>query len=199
MPSALHSDESVIRYLNSGNRLQIDQATRHLLEQHRKLVVNLVRRVGGDLEQDTEAVLDDATAVLIGHIQNGQYQSDLAKLSTYFQAIARNTLLNRLRKRSNWSAVSLVDTFPETLLSLDDVETRMQSKEIQDKVVQAIRQLDPVCQEVLTRFWLKDQPMQEISVALQKSIEVVKQRNHRCMKKLRALLAPTFKDWFHKK
>lgn len=199
MPSALHSDESIIRYLNSGNRLQIDQATRHLLEQHRKLVINLVRRVGGDLEQDTEAVLDDATAALIGHIQNGQYRADMAKLSTYFQAIARNTLLNRLRKRRNWSAVTLMDTLPEMPLSLEDAEALIQSKEIQDKVAAAIQQLDPVCREVLVRYWLHDQPMQEISAALGKSIDTIKQRNHRCMKQLKTLLAPTFKDWFHKK
>lgn len=65
------------------------------------------------------------------------------------------------------------------------------------RVTSALQQLDPICREVLVRFWLEDQSMRDISTALGKSLDMVKQRNRRCLQHLRRLLYADFKDWFH--
>ena len=82
---------------------------------------------------------------------------------------------------------------------LNDVEEKMNSKEVREKVAAAIQQLDDTCQQILKKFWLEDKSMKEIGEEMETTVDAAKQRNHRCMKKLRDLLKADFEDWFNDK
>lgn len=200
MPHPLHSDEDILRELLSGDRQRGEAVSRYLHQQYRGLVANLVQTGGGNINEDVDDVLDTAATALVLHVRNGTYQPGKAGLSTYFYGIARNTLRNRMRER-NARKELLMGELPAELpaLTLNDVEKRLNSKEVGEKVAAAIRQLDDTCQQVLMQYWLEGKSMREIAEALEKSEDAVKQRNHRCMKQLREILKYDFENWFNEK
>ncbi|MEZ4927424.1 MAG: sigma-70 family RNA polymerase sigma factor [Saprospiraceae bacterium] len=198
MSNVLHSDEDIIRYLCSGNQRQVEDMTNYLLTQFRGMVISQVKSVNGDLDWDVEDVLHEAIIALIKHIQEGVFQPNKAKISTYFYVIARNTLSKQLRQRSISKDIPFENhTGDDRLIGLNDAERLLQSADVRKRITSALQQLDPICREVLVRFWLEDQSMRDISTALGKSLDMIKQRNRRCLQHLRKLLSPYFKDWFH--
>jgi RNA polymerase sigma factor (sigma-70 family) len=181
----------------NGSKAEQNSLVEHLCQRYQGMVVQIICRLGGDTEEDTAFILNDSLLVLLEKINDGTYQPDKSSLSTYFYAIAEKQMLNRLRKRKrrqqNWGDA------PPLSLNLNDVEDKMNSKEAKEKVAAAILQLDESCQQVLKKYWLEDKSMKEIADEMGFSVDVAKQRNHRCMNRLRDLLKTDFEDWFNEK
>lgn len=198
MPDSLFTDEDILRGLLSGNRQEEEAASRYLHQLYRGMVIKLVQVSGGNAGDDVEDVLDTAIAVLVQHVRNGTYQSEKSGLQTYFYGIARNTQHNRLRERRSRKEI-YVEELPQdqSLLTLNDVEKRMNTKDAHEKVAAAIQELDPICQQVLIQYWLEEKSMRGIAKGIGMSEDAVKQRNRRCMKKLRGLLKNDFENWFN--
>ena len=196
-PAVQWSDEEIIHQVLNGNKAEQNSLVQYLYQRYTGMVVQLIHRLGGSPAEDTAIILDDSLIIFLDKISDGTYQSDRSSLSTYFYSIAEKKMLNRLRKRrrreKNGAAL------PPTHLMLNDVEEKMNSKEVREKVAAAIQQLDDTCQQILKKFWLEDKSMKEIGEEMETTVDAAKQRNHRCMKKLRDLLKADFEDWFNDK
>ncbi len=195
-PTPKLTDEEVVQQIRNGSKTELDNVVRYLHQRFQGLVAKIVGRLGGDLKDDTAYVLNDSLLVLIKKIHDGTYEQGRSSLSTYFYSIAEKQLLNRLRKKQRHLRKS---ELPAPLLMLNDVEEKTNSKEVKEKIAEAFKQLDEPCQQVLLKFWIEDKSMKEISEELGIQVDAAKQRNRRCMKKLRDLLENDFKDWFKDK
>lgn len=195
-PTPELTDEELVQQIRNGSKTELDSIVRYLHQRFQGLVAQIVGRFGGDLEDDTAYVLNDSLLVLIKKIHDGSYEEGRSSLSTYFYSIAEKQLLNRLRKKQRQARSRKL---PAPLLILNDVEEKTNSKEVKEKIAAAFKQLDEPCQQVLRKFWIEDKSMKEISEEMDISVDAAKQRNHRCMKKLRDLLENDFKDWFKDK
>ncbi len=191
------TDEEIIHQIRNGEKAIQNSLVEYLYQRYYGMVVSIVNRLGGDPNEDATFVLNDSLMVLLEKISDETYQANRSSLSTYFYAIAEKQLMNRLRKRKRHQQNGA--TLPDFLLTLNDVEEKMNSKEVSEKVAAAIQQLDEPCQQVLMKYWLEDKSMKEISDDMDITVDTVKQRNHRCMKKLKDLLKHQFEDWFKEK
>ena len=198
MPHVLFSEEEIVLRLRSGDARQEAEAIRYVQRQYRGLVIQLVRKLGGDLAQDVPDVLNDATAATVRQVQNGVFQLNRAKLSTYFRAIAENILRNILRERRNRREVSMPEIPAlKPAFTLSEAEKSMNSEEARKKVAAAIRKLDKPCRQVLEQYWLKEQSLREIGEDMGKTEDAVKKLHQRCKERLRALLGNDLKDLFN--
>ena len=196
-PAIQLTDEEIIHQFRNGNKAEQSSLVEYLYQRYQGMIVQIISRLGGDLKEDTAFILNDSLLVLMEKILDRTYQPERSSLSTYFYAIAEKQELNRLRKRKRRQLNG--EVVPPLQLNLNDVEEKMNSKEAKEKVAAAIRQLDKTCQQVLRKYWLEDKSMKEIAEEMDFSVDVAKQRNHRCMNKLRDLLKSDFEDWFNDK
>ncbi|RMG81181.1 MAG: sigma-70 family RNA polymerase sigma factor [Bacteroidetes bacterium] len=185
-------DEEIIRRIRYGSESELNGAVECLRQRYYGKVVQIVKTYGGYVRADAGIVFNDAIITLIEKVRDGTYKPRKSRLQTYLMSIAKNHLKNHLRKEHKHRTGELFDG----LLKIEYIEKMLESKEILEKIVAALQKLEEPCREVLRKSLLEGKSMKEISEEVGARVDAVKQRNHRCKKKLRDLLNDDFGDWF---
>jgi len=130
--------------------------------------------------QEAEEVMQDTFAQAFEHLR--EYRGT-GPLAAWLGTIARNVARQRLRTRGR---------HPETLLpdEAPDVAQQQAIETIEDALLihGALTRLEPSCEDVLRRFFIKEQKYDEIASALQVAPGTVASRIARCLVRLRKIV-----------
>lgn len=185
MASEAMSDAEYVRKLQRGET----EAFETLIRRHQKTIFNLVYRMLGDYDEAAEISQE---AFLSAYRAIGSFRGE-ANFSTWLYRIALNHATTRrktlnLRQQRN---VPIENTEPLSDPHAGPVEA-METKEIRDRVQQALNSLDPDDAAVILLRDLQDVPYEEVSLVLEIPMGTVKSRLHRARQALKAKLAPYF-------
>lgn len=181
------NDQELIRMILSEETKLIDQAVSIMWEKYHDLVANLVGKWGG-IDLDKVSILHDSLLALIDKIQNGTYDSKRASLKTLFNKIARNKCIDHFEKKKKNS----ISEFDENYHNPDrnkisPAEENLISKEDRQKMLQALKQLNPECRDLFFMKYNQGITLRYIGEILGISEAAVKKRHERCKKKLKSL------------
>ena len=179
------SDEMLASKAKSGDT----DAFVELSKRHANRVFQAAYRVTRN-RQDAEDALQDALLNAFTHMKNFEGRSSF---STWLTRIAINSALMILRKKRNCCEISIdggdggVGNFAtwEPRSPLDDPESHYVRGEGHKLLRKAIRQLPPVCREVIQLRQAKECSLREIAKSLGITVPAVKSRLARAKRGLR--------------
>jgi len=182
-------DEHLIRQITSEEEHLINSATAVLCKRGWYVVAKFVR-MGGGTDEDVQSILNDSIIALINIIQKGAYDPEKAKWSTLLRGIAQKKWMDELKSR--YQRKNRFTTIDENTSSSihneqNPIEEYMFSKEEREKIVWALKQLDPACRELFQMKYMQGISLRIIAKKLNISEDAVKKRHERCKKKLRSL------------
>lgn len=185
MDLAERSDAECVRRLQAGKT----DAFEILVRRHEKTIFNLVYRLLGDYDEATETAQD---VFLSAYRSIRQFRGE-AHFSTWLYRIAVNHAKTRRRSLANAQRrmVALEATDQVSDGRSNPAETVMQ-REIQQRVQQALKSLEPDDALVVLLRDLQDVPYEEMARILEVPIGTVKSRLHRARQALKSRLASYF-------
>ena len=160
-----------------------------LVRRHQKTTFNLVYRFLGDYDEATET----AQEVFLSAYKSIQHFRGGANFSTWLYRIAFNHASTR-RKNLN-SKLQREVALDGAMLLVDggaDPAADAERKETQQRVQQALNNLDGDDAQIILLRDLQDVPYEDIARTLDVPVGTVKSRLHRARQALRASLAPYF-------
>lgn len=160
-----------------------------LVRRHQKTTFNLVYRFLGDYDEATET----AQEVFLSAYRSIQHFRGDANFSTWLYRIAFNHASTR-RKNLN-SKLQREVALDGAMLLVDggaDPAADAERKETQQRVQQALNNLDGDDAQIILLRDLQDVPYEDIARTLDVPVGTVKSRLHRARQALRASLAPYF-------
>jgi RNA polymerase sigma-70 factor, ECF subfamily len=160
-----------------------------LVRRHQKSIFNMVYRLLGDYDEAAEVAQE---VFLSAYKSIGQFRGD-ANFSTWLYRIGLNHASTR-RKSLNTTQQRHVP-FDGTEIIADgavDPATSFEHKEIQQRVQQALNNLDPDDARIILLRDLQDVPYEDVAEMLEIPVGTVKSRLHRARQALKANLAPYF-------
>ncbi len=179
-------DEKLIQEIRSGNKRKIEYAVETLFEQNWSRVEKIVR-IGGGSETEVRTILHDAILEVLSKIRRGAYDAEKASLQTLLYSIAKYKWLNEL-KRFHRISNSESKLNENSALQKNPIEEEIFTQEEREKMVRALKQLDPSCRRLFQMKYLDGISLRIIAQRLETSEDAVKQRHKRCKDKLRRIL-----------
>ena len=146
-----------------------------------------IRRFGGSLE-NAQDIFQEAIIIL--------YQKAVADTSfrlncqvkTYLYEIVRRLWLAHQKKKGN-NELPLLETYEQVAdLDGETIERQKWQQEKYKKSIEAIQQLAPQCQKILTNFYIHGLKLEEIAELLNIGKASVKTRKSQCFAKWKKLL-----------
>jgi RNA polymerase sigma-70 factor, ECF subfamily len=182
------TDERLLEQAASGD----ETAFAVIYERHRGLVFRFAYRLSQSREV-AEEITHDCFLSLIKEPQRFNTDKQKASLRTYLCAAARNLVLKRLRRAG---AETAIDDFSEQLAAAESQEPLrlLLDAEVSEAVRKAIGELPHLQREALILFEYEELSLAEIAEVIGADVGTVKSRLHRARERLRAALAPYFKN-----
>ncbi|MEM1321777.1 MAG: sigma-70 family RNA polymerase sigma factor [Bacteroidota bacterium] len=181
---SIHSDQQIIKGLQSNDHQETNQTLRVLYGSHYELIDHFIRRNGGT-EDDAADVFQDAVIVFYRKVRLGELQLNCS-IQTYLFSICKNIWLYRLRSRKKqvqW------DVDLEAVLIEEDGMDILLREEHRELIAGLIGQLGERCQQILKLYYFDRMRMREIALRMGfKSEQAAKNKKAACMKKLRAMI-----------
>lgn len=203
LPGKNCTDENILAWLDDGSTHREQQALDCLYRRLIGQVVPWVLKHGGS-ETDGEDALVDALTGFVKTYRAGKY-TDEGKLDNYVFSIAKFKFYDHCREQKRRGGggpeLSIEDVFPNGIppgVNWEDPDEK-QALDAEDlarreAVEKCFAQLDPKCQERLTRFWYQEQSHEEIAKAMgNATANGSKVMKGRCEEKLRQLVSKTSK------
>ncbi|MCB0617191.1 MAG: sigma-70 family RNA polymerase sigma factor [Saprospiraceae bacterium] len=179
------SDQTILEHLRSGDPLRQDEAFRHLYREYFGLVENLVRNNSGD-PGEARDVFQDAVIVLFNKAKAADFRLT-SSLKTFLYSICRNLWLMELRKRKR--TTTLEDRHEFIPVEESIFQTLVQTEE-KNLLVRLLQNLGEDCQRILELFYYQRMRMVQIQQAMSLSSEqVAKNKKHKCLQRLRSMVA----------
>ncbi len=184
------SDEALIAQYRAGDEASFN----HLVARHLNSVYNLALHLGATAS-DAEDIAQDTFFKVWKHIK--QYDAKHAQFRTWLMRIARNTVIDLLRKRKDISFSSfdspegdntLTDTLPDELPLPDELLSAAFDTEALERVIHT---LPPSIQEMLYLHYHEGLTFDEIGTLSGTSLHTVKSRHRRAVIAIRKLLGDT--------
>ena len=127
------------------------QAFRLLIKQHERIAAHMIGRLI-DREEDREELCQDVFLKVFEKIGDFNFQ---ARLSTWIATIAYRHAINHLRKKKiPVSDIPDEERFSSHFISTDNVEEKLEDKDLDDMVLKLIGQLPVQYKTVLTLYHL---------------------------------------------
>jgi RNA polymerase sigma-70 factor (ECF subfamily) len=166
-------------------------AFRQLVERHQRSVINVVYRAIGDAWEAE----DIAQRVFVQVYRAAPRYRPKAKFTTWLFTITHNAILNEKRRRARHAAESLealgnADAAGAQLpdMGATDPATEAAERELQLKILEAIRQLPDAQRTAVILCRYEGQSYEEISRVLGCSVAAVKSLLHRARETLKERL-----------
>ena len=175
-----HNDEYYIERVLQGDHSSYAM----LVERHKEMVFTLAYRMLKNRE-DAEEISQDAFLKAYSSLR--KFRKD-SKFSTWIYRIVYNMAVSQLRKNKR-EIHSLDDQ--ERQVDLEDTHEKMDQLEAVDRqkyIRQALEQLNPDEQTIMTLYYQDDHSVGEIADITQMTHSNVKVKLHRARKKLHATL-----------
>ncbi len=173
-------DDEIIERIARGDR----DACALLLHRYRDRVMTLCLRMLG-VHADAEEAAHDAFLRAFRALP--QFEGR-AKFSTWLYRITHNVCLTYLAKRKRMVTTITLDDDIVHEVETDYLETAIDEKDMNSRVMKAMEQLRAEYSTILTLFYLEDQGHDEISAITGLPLGTVKNRLHRARHELRALV-----------
>lgn len=181
MANSDQDEGKIVHRLKAGDL----QALNELMNQHKGGLYRLAYRILENNE-DAEEILQDT--FLRAYQKIDSYEGK-AKLSTWLYRICVNRCLNRLESRKNRAAkVAGMDEI-QNLPDVHDTAAEYEAADLQQKVSDAIAQLKPDQQILVTLYYLQGFSCSEIGEILQQPLGTVKTHLFRARNSLKKILA----------
>jgi RNA polymerase sigma-70 factor (ECF subfamily) len=170
------SDAALVARCRSGD----GEAWNELVERFSRYVYAICTRGYRLAEQDAEDVFQDVFARVYTHL--GRLKDDDA-FRPWLAQLTRRMCIDRLRSDSRETPADELEPagVDETLQTLDEALA----------VREAMEELPENCQEILDRFFARDESYRTIGDALALPAGTIASRISRCLDRLRALLEET--------
>jgi RNA polymerase sigma factor (sigma-70 family) len=179
-----YSDEELIVLIQSPHG--IDEAVRYMYGQYLEFLGIYVQQHGGSAE-DAQDIFQEVVVAFIHLVQQNKFRGE-SSIKTFLFALNRNIWLNELkkRKRSTIREIKFEEMKPVEEAGIAEyISAREGTRELMD----IIARLGEVCQQILFAFYYRDLSIKEILEQLHyENEQVVRNKKHKCMKKLDELL-----------
>lgn len=174
-----HSDEALVAEYLAGD----EGAFAHLLTRHLKSVYSFAVRLVGD---EAEDIVQDTFLKAWKNLK--KYEPATAQFKTWLMRIARNTVIDHLRKRRPYAFSEFeeaLDERPDTGPLPDELVAR--AHDAQD-VENVLGKLAPHYREVVLLRYMNQLSFEEIASILNESPNTVRSRHRRALAQLRTYL-----------
>ena len=178
------SDQELLVLIQSNRG--VDDAVRYLYTQYHSFLSIYVQQHGGTLE-DGEDVFQEVVVAFIDLVQKNKFRGE-SSIKTFLFALNRNIWLNELKKRKR---SSLREVKFEEMKPVEEagIGAYISAREGRQELMDIISKLGEVCQQILVAFYYQDLSIKEILEQLHyENEQVVRNKKHKCMKKLDELL-----------
>ncbi len=175
------SDVALMARVREGDT----DAFRELIERHQRAVINTIQRAIGDAWEAE----DLAQRVFLQVYRSAKRYKATAKFTTWLFTITRNTILNEHRRRARHAAESLdalqsprdeeSSGWQPTDTTARDPSQEVAEHELQDKIMEAIRQLPEAQQTAVILCRYEGLSYEEIARVLGCSVSATKSLLHR--------------------
>lgn len=146
-----------------------------------------VRRFSPRLE-DAEDVMHETFMIVYKKLLDGEYQAQ-GKFVAYFIRIAKYVCLNMFRRKKRIT-VDSGGTYTSSTEEMDwDMEQLLEEKRRFQIILDCIKQLSYQCQEILNRYYLKNEKLKDIGADMRYKDGGIGAIKYRCMSRLRKLVA----------
>jgi RNA polymerase sigma factor (sigma-70 family) len=179
-----YSDQELLHMVRSTEG--IDQAIRFMYRNYHDFLSIYIQQHSGSRE-DAEDVFQEVVVAFIDLVQKNKFRGE-ATVKTFLFALNRNIWLNELKKRKT-SAVremKFEQSKPEEEPGIADY---IGAREGRQELMNVLSGLGEVCQQILVAYYYQNLSMKEILETLHyESEQVVRNKKHKCMKKLEEML-----------
>jgi RNA polymerase sigma-70 factor (ECF subfamily) len=160
-----------------------------LVRRHQRTIFNLVYRLLGDYDDAAEVAQE---VFLSAYKSIGQFRGN-ANFSTWLYRIGLNHASTRRKSLNNTQQRHVPLDGTEAIADgAVDPARSFEHKEIQERVQQALNNLDPDDARIILLRDLQDVPYEDVAEMLDIPVGTVKSRLHRARQALKASLAPYF-------
>ncbi len=169
-------EKDILVLVRNGEQQAIDYLYRSNFSMIKSLVKNINERVV------PEDIYQEAFMVFLNKV----YEQDLScKISTFLYSVARNLSLKELRHVKRYAT----DSEHEVVDIVSDVEDYDEEQLKRQKLKACLTKLGDKCRQIIERFYLQSQSMEEIADSLNYTNAAnAKNQKYKCMKQLKALM-----------
>lgn len=174
------SDYQIVNGLSKNDSAVID----YLYKEVGPVVKRIIQNMGGRAE-DADDIFQEGIIAAFVNIKSGKYTlEESTKFSSYLTQICKYKWYDRTKSANETRNVPITIDFEDNA----DIVSTMETEEKYNKLQSVIGELGANCQEILKRFYWKQESMEEIGEALNMQTKSAKNSKYRCMEQLRKLI-----------
>jgi len=185
MEEASHySDQELLHLVRTGEG--VDEGVRFLYRNYHEFLGIYIQQHSGTNE-DAEDIFQEVVVAFIDLVRKNKFRGE-STIKTFLFALNRNIWLNELkkRKRSVVREMKFEQSKPGEEAGIADY---ISAREGRHELMNIISSLGQVCQQILVAYYYQNLSMKEILEQLHyENEQVVRNKKHKCMKKLEELL-----------
>jgi RNA polymerase sigma-70 factor (ECF subfamily) len=169
------------------------QVMENILNEYLKSVYNYAYRIAGN-KNDAEDITQET---FIKIWKNFKKINENKNLKAWIFAIARNTIIDHLRKRKNISFSQLDEQdnedeknyFSENIADVEPLPDEIfERKELKEELKEALAKIRPDFREIILLHYVEDLTFEEIAKIVEKPLNTVKSHHRRSLSEIRKLL-----------
>ncbi|MBL7751933.1 MAG: sigma-70 family RNA polymerase sigma factor [Chitinophagaceae bacterium] len=177
-------DREILLSLQTGSRM--NETIRVLYRDHFENLSWFIQNNGGN-RQDAEDIFQEVIVSFIDLVRKDRFRGE-SSIKTFLFSVNRNLWLNEWKKRDRAmireQKYEAAGTKEEA-----DISHQIAEKEERDRLIALVDQLGDTCKKILLLFYYEGRSMKEIWEELDyDSEQVVRNKKHKCMKKLEELI-----------
>lgn len=167
----------------------LDMAIRSVYRDHFENLTWLVKNNSGN-QQDAEDIFQEVLVNFISLVQKDKFRGE-SSIKTFLFSMTKHTWLNELKKRGRSEARELKYEKAQDKEEAD-VSNLMSDREEKKQVMDLVAQLGDTCKKILVLFYYENRSMKEILSSLEyENEQVVRNKKHKCLKKLEQMITST--------
>ncbi len=177
-------DREILLSLQTGSRM--NETIRVLYRDHFENLSWYIQNNGGN-RQDAEDIFQEVIVSFIDLVRKDRFRGE-SSIKTFLFSVNRNLWLNEWKKRDR---AMIREQKYEAAGTKEEVDISHQiaEKEERDRLINLVDQLGENCKKILLLFYYEGRSMKEIWEELDyESEQVVRNKKHKCMKKLEELI-----------
>ena len=179
-----YSDQELLQLIRT--EAGVDAAVRTLYRNYFDFLGIYVQQHSGS-DADAEDVFQEVIVAFIDQVQRDKFRGE-SSIKTFLFALNRNIWLNELKKRKR--AAARETKYEHEKVSEDPgVAHYIGAREGRQQLMEVISRLGSVCQQILLAYYYERLSMKQILEQLKyENEQVVRNKKHKCMKKLDELI-----------
>lgn len=177
-------DREILLSLQTGSRM--NETIRVLYRDHFENLSWYIQNNGGN-RQDAEDIFQEVIVSFIDLVRKDRFRGE-SSIKTFLFSVNRNLWLNEWKKRDR-AMIREQKYEAAGAKEESDISHQIAEKEERDRLINLVDQLGENCKKILLLFYYEGRSMKEIWEELDyESEQVVRNKKHKCMKKLEELI-----------